>query len=124
VTLRQTIEALTRRALTVSFGAALSYVPLDGSGAITIEAVDGGPLEAIFDSDAERYEQLSDGMTVIARRPMLVIDLDRLGRTPVAGDRFTMTEGDHVGEQHTIEEVELTASQEAKCWCVRGDFAA
>ena len=116
---------LTRRSLTVSFGSALTYDPVDGSGLITLEAVDGGPLEAIFDSDAEHYQDLRpDGPTILARRPQLVIDLDRLGRTPVNGDKFTITEGDHSGELYTIEEVELTASQEALCWCVFGDFAA
>jgi hypothetical protein len=125
VTLRQTIEAITRRALTSSFGAALSYDPLDGSGVLTLEAIDGGPLEGIFDADAEHYQELRpDGPMVVARRPKLVIELDRLGRMPVSGDKFTMTEGAHVGETYTIEEVELTSAQEARCWCVGGDFAA
>jgi len=125
VTLRDTIEALNRRSLTVCFGAAVSYDPRDGSGVIAIEAVDGGPLEAIFDSDAEHYQEtLPDGVTVVARRPQIVIELDRLGRTPVNGDKFTVLEGSHAGETYTIEEVELTAAQEALCWCVAGDFAA
>jgi len=108
----------------MSFGAALSYDPLDGSGVLTTEAVDGGPLEGIFDADAEHYRDLPNGATVLARRPQLVIELDRLGREPVDGDKFTMTDGAHSGETYTIEEVELTASQEAMCWCVEGDFAA
>lgn len=125
MTLRQTIDALNNRGATTAFGEALSYDPLDGSGLITLEVIDGGPLEGIFDSDAEHYQQLNpDGPTVLARRPQLVIELDRLGRDPVDGDKFTMTEGAHSGELYTIEEVELTASQEALCWCVRGDFAA
>lgn len=124
MTLRGTIDALNRRANTVSFGEALTYDPLDGSGLITLEVIDGGPLEGIFDSDAERFQEINpDGPSVLARQPQLVIELDRLGRDPVDGDKFTMTEGAHAGELYTIEEVELTAAQEAICWCVSGAFA-
>ncbi len=119
--LRDTIEQATNRATRNVWGVQLVYTPLD-EAAISTRAVDGEPLTAVFDSAAEVVELL-DGAPISARRPLLDMTLEDLGREPAPGDKFTISEGAHAGETFTVADVLYDSAQAAQLVCVAGDHA-
>lgn len=121
IEVRSRIERLTNRSTRRVWGVAIRYTPIGGV-ATTLTPL-GAELRAVFDS-AHLMLTEADGLPISTRAPMLDIVLTDLAVAPLEGDKFTILDGDNVGETYTVVDPQFDSAQAAKLICVAGDHSA